>query len=337
MPTLAEVKAAIQAQIVAGEPYSIPPSELRTILVDLCDAVEGERAAANVAATATAPLTGADVQAVLDAAAALIAARAPLASPALTGTPTAPTADTAVSSTQIASTAFVQNVVAALVDSSPGALDTLNELAAALGDDPNFATTVTNSLAAKLDLAGGTMTGALTLANDPTGDLEAATRQFVLAQAASAIPTGTVIAWLTGTPPTGTLECDGSAISRTTYATLFGVLGTTYGNGDGSTTFNLPDLRGYFLRGFDNGAGNDPDAASRTDRGDGTTGDNVGTKQADELKSHTHTYGNSADNIGAASGTGVKDAENSNSFTSGATGGNETRPKNVAVMFCIKT
>lgn len=72
-------------------------------------------------------------------------------SPALTGRPTAPTAEGKDSSTQIANTAFVQAAIADLVGSSPEALDTLNELAAALGDDPNFATTVTNSLAGKMD------------------------------------------------------------------------------------------------------------------------------------------------------------------------------------------
>lgn len=77
-------------------------------------------------------------------------AKANLASPALTGTPTAPTAAAGVNTTQIATTAFVQAAVAALIDGAPGAIDTLNELAAALGDDPNFASTVTTALATKL-------------------------------------------------------------------------------------------------------------------------------------------------------------------------------------------
>lgn len=77
-------------------------------------------------------------------------ARAPLASPALTGTPTAPTAVSGNNTTQIATTAFVQTAVSDLISGAPGALDTLNELAAALGDDPNFATTVTSGLASKL-------------------------------------------------------------------------------------------------------------------------------------------------------------------------------------------
>ena len=81
-----------------------------------------------------------------------LALKAPLASPALTGTPTAPTAAQTVNNTQIATTAFVKSAVAGLVGSSPEALDTLNELAAALGNDPNFATTVMNALAGKQPL-----------------------------------------------------------------------------------------------------------------------------------------------------------------------------------------
>ena len=80
-------------------------------------------------------------------------AKAPLASPALTGTPTVPTATAGTNTTQIASTAFVAAAIGALIDAAPGAMDTLNELAAALGDDPNFATTVTNTLAGKLAAA----------------------------------------------------------------------------------------------------------------------------------------------------------------------------------------
>ena len=80
-------------------------------------------------------------------------AKAPLATPGLTGTPTAPTAATDTNTTQIATTAFVAAAIGALIDAAPGAMDTLNELAAALGDDPNFATTVTNALAGKLSAA----------------------------------------------------------------------------------------------------------------------------------------------------------------------------------------
>lgn len=106
---------------------------------------------------------------------------APIASPTFTGTPAAPTATGGTNTTQIASTAFVQAAIAALVNSSPGALDTLNELAAALGNDPNFATTMTNALALKAPIASPVLTG------NPTGptpaqfdnDTSLATSQFV--------------------------------------------------------------------------------------------------------------------------------------------------------------
>jgi DNA-binding FrmR family transcriptional regulator len=95
---------------------------------------------------------------------------ASLASPTFTGTPAAPTAIAGTNTTQIATTAFVSTAVSNLVDAAPGTLDTLNELAAALGDDPNFATTVSNSIGTKLPLAGGTMTGAITFAAGQTFD-----------------------------------------------------------------------------------------------------------------------------------------------------------------------
>mgnify|MGYP003109838987 CR=1 FL=1 len=109
--------------------------------------------------------------------------KADLASPAFTGTPTAPTASAGTNSTQIATTAYADNAAsvaaAGVVSSAPGTLDTLNELAAALGDDANFSTTVTNSIATKLPLAGGTLTGDLVLAGDPDANLKAATKQYV--------------------------------------------------------------------------------------------------------------------------------------------------------------
>lgn len=111
---------------------------------------------------------------------------APLASPALTGVPTAPTATAGTSTTQIATTEFVGTAVSNLVNAAPSALDTLNELASAMGNDANFSTTVTNSLATKLPLAGGTMTGAIAMGTnkitglgDPTNAQDAATKNYI--------------------------------------------------------------------------------------------------------------------------------------------------------------
>jgi hypothetical protein len=98
----------------------------------------------------------------------------------LRGTPTAPTAEQTTNTTQLASTAFVRTAIAELIDSSPDLLNTLNELAAAIGNDENFATTVTNSIATKVPLDGSVaMTGELTLSGTPTQNLSAATKQYV--------------------------------------------------------------------------------------------------------------------------------------------------------------
>ena len=181
----------------------------------------------------------------------------------------------------------------------------------------------------------------------------------------SGVPVGTIIMWPLATPPAGYLECNGTNISRTTYASLFAALGTVYGVGDGSTTFALPDYRGRFLRGWDHGAAVDPDRATRTNRGDGITGDNVGTKQADALQNIT----------GAIGGVyGAADQAYDWAFRPGANGAfdvpynqapynryagvyyppagcgteatfdasrvartsTETRPTNINIMFCIK-
>lgn len=151
----------------------------------------------------------------------------------------------------------------------------------------------------------------------------------------AAIPIGT-IAMFALAPPTGWLACEGQSLARSgTYATLFAYLGIAYGNVDGST-FNLPDYRGYFLRHVDGGEGTDPDAASRTDRGDSTTGDNVGTKQSHDFETHSHTYtrqvsGNVANGSGA---TPVSPSGTSNTSTAGTS--TETRPLNINIFYCIR-
>jgi microcystin-dependent protein len=126
------------------------------------------------------------------------------------------------------------------------------------------------------------------------------------------------------TAPTGWLKANGAAVSRTTYERLFDVIGTTYGVGDGSTTFNLPDLRGEFIRGWDDGRGVDTARA-------------FGSAQADELKSHNHTQrGVFAGSAGGGGTTHAMNVTTSNLATTTDTGGSETRPRNVALLACIK-
>ncbi len=147
---------------------------------------------------------------------------------------------------------------------------------------------------------------------------------------------GALMEWPKGTPPTDFLECDGSSLDTTVYADLFAEIGYEYG-GSGAN-FNLPDYRGEFLRGWDHGAANDPDAASRTDRGDGTTGDNVGTKQGDEFKSHQHNIRRDG-NVGGGNGTIRGNIQSGGAPSTNpilAAGGNETRGRNVNVMICIR-
>ncbi|MBU1067165.1 phage tail protein [Patescibacteria group bacterium] len=136
------------------------------------------------------------------------------------------------------------------------------------------------------------------------------------------------------TVPDGWLECNGASLDRTTYANLFAVIGTNYGTADGSS-FNIPDLRGKFARGWDHAAANDPDRATRTAQAaGGQTGDHVGTVQADGFKAHTHPIGNTS--VGGSS-TGISQvASYDQTLAVGSTGGNETRPINVNVMYIIK-
>ncbi|ELI8440724.1 tail fiber protein [Yersinia enterocolitica] len=230
---------------------------------------------------------------------------APKASPTFTGTPTAPTPAANDNSKKLVTTEFVARAIAALAGTAPETLDTLKELADALGNDPNFATTVLNKLAEKLakDQNGADIPDpALFVKNLGLPEVSANGKNFVSDGGHRRItagdgthqavlsdtgyfgvkdkdgsvwefnPSGVLIAGsvpvsrLTGTDeitvPVGTvimvahnkqvagrlLRTNGTAVSRTAYADLFAAIGTTYGAGDGSTTFNLPDTRDDFPR-----------------------------------------------------------------------------------------
>jgi len=158
---------------------------------------------------------------------------------------------------------------------------------------------------------------------------------------------GQVSFFTMSTAPTGWLKCNGAAISRTTYAKLFAVTGTTYGVGNGSTTFNLPDLRGEFIRGFDDGRAVD-------------TGRTFGTAQSHALQSFTGSFSCASSAganawmnqfSGAFTGTldtptganitvsGANARAQSTTFNPASAGANtaaETRPRNLALLACIK-
>lgn len=144
------------------------------------------------------------------------------------------------------------------------------------------------------------------------------------------VPAGVVCWFAMATPPVGWLKANGALVSRTTYAALFAAIGTTFGAGDGSTTLALPDLRGLFVRGFDDGRGTD---AGRV----------FGSFQEHALGAHSHTYEMSGynDHLTPQDGAYYWDDYNRTTLRrstqwSGSTGGSETRPKNVALLACIK-
>lgn len=150
-------------------------------------------------------------------------------------------------------------------------------------------------------------------------------------------PPGTVVAYMGAAPPAGWLLCNGASVSRTTYASLYAVIDNSCGSAD-TASFNLPDLRGRFLRGWDNGIGRDPDRAARIAMATGGfTGDKIGSIQADAFKSHTHTEVNMVNNgynVNAGSSYGWPNSPGSTN--TGATGGSETRPINANVNYIIK-
>jgi len=146
------------------------------------------------------------------------------------------------------------------------------------------------------------------------------------------IAVGTVSSHAASAGPAGYLKCNGAAVSRTAYADLFTSIGTVWGVGDGSTTFNLPDLRGEFLRGFDDGAGVDG-------------GRVFGSFQLDQYQGHYHTTNAGTDYAGstqydALSGSTSTNAVAGSSISDGTNGtprvGTETRPRNIAMSYWIK-
>ena len=157
----------------------------------------------------------------------------------------------------------------------------------------------------------------------------------------SLVPAGAVMPFAMNSAPIGWLICNGAAVSRTTYAALFALLSTVYGSGDGTNTFNVPDLRGYFLRGLDGRTSGNIDP---------TSGRTIGTLQDDavgplELSGNTPSDFFSSTNTGSPGGGAVRVnmySGASNTFSSKpvtVTASNtetETRPKNIAMLYCIK-
>ncbi|EIG79939.1 phage tail protein [Escherichia coli] len=253
-----------------------------------------------------------------------LALKAPLSSPALTGTPTAPTAAQSVNNTQIATTAFVKSAIAAMVGSAPAALDTLNELASALGNDPNFATTMLNALAGKQPLDN-------TLTNLSGKDVAGLLAYLGLGEGAPAI--GVPFFWPSAAMPDTVIESwsgmvflkfNGAKFSATDYPVLAKVF----------PSLVLPEARGDFIRIWDDGRGVDSGRA-------------LLSAQSDDFKTHEHKI------LGLnGSGSNVVFGTVSNAsplYTSGVSqpggsalpafqnpGGTETRPRNIAFNFLVR-
>lgn len=185
----------------------------------------------------------------------------------------------------------------------------------------NNARTVSNIVNADVSASAAIAYSKLNLASS------VALSDLVSAVANALVPVGAVMPFAMNSVPAGWLAADGSAVSRTTYATLFSVIGTLGGAGDGSTTFNLPDLRGIFVRG----------SGTQT-LGGVVYSKSFGAKETDEFKSHTHEATNRSSTDGALAavvtvgGTGI----GAGTISLANTGGAETRPANMALLYCIK-
>lgn len=172
-------------------------------------------------------------------------------------------------------------------------------------------------------------------ANAATSASASAASAAAAAAAAAAIVggIGNVVWHAASSAPAGSLKANGAAVSRSTYAALFAVIGTTWGAGDGATTFNLPDLRGEFVRGWDDARGID---AARA----------FASAQGHAFQAHDHVVATAYHQSGtSADGTkypGINatqitaSAKNTNGVAAGYSSASETRPRNVALLACIK-
>tara|TARA_B100001057_G_scaffold21063_1_gene19518 strand:- start:9217 stop:10140 length:924 start_codon:yes stop_codon:yes gene_type:complete len=238
-----------------------------------------------------------------------------------------------------------------------GDLTDANNLGLATKASPTFSGTVTSAGDLILTGTGSLQLPSGTTAQRPTpatGDIRFNTSltQFEgyngtgWGEIANGVPAGSVFTFATTTVPSGYLECNGAAVSRSTYASLFSSISTTWGTGDGSSTFNLPDLRGQFVRGWDNSAGVD-------------SGRSFASSQSDQNKTHDHSVtdpghvhattfdnkkyfpggGSTSVSYGGAGGYPA-DVFTMSSATTGISlandGGTEVRVKNKALMYVIK-
>ncbi|MES1979720.1 MAG: phage tail fiber protein [Pseudomonadota bacterium] len=291
-----------------------------------------------------ADLTQASIDAVAAADAAAIsetnaAASASIASAAATSaTASASTASTAATSATASASAASTSATSATSSASAASTSasgasssatTASTAATNAGNSATAAATSATNAASSATAAAGSATSA---SGSATAAGTSATNAASSAAAAAAsaasvvgVPVGGVVYIGASSAPSGFLKANGAAVSRSTYSALFAVIGITFGAGDGSTTFNLPDLRGEFVRGLDDGRGVD---TSRV----------LGSAQADGMKTHTHGMSGAIQDDGGVayniSGGARGSAVNTTGNNSGAI--SETRPRNIALLAVIK-
>ncbi|EOK6326841.1 phage tail protein, partial [Escherichia coli] len=252
--------------------------------------------------------------------------------PTFTGEPKAPTPAAGNNTTRIATTEFVQTAITALINGAPDTLDTLKEIAAAINNDPKFSTTINNALSGKQPLDE-------TLTHLSGKDVAGLLAYLGLGEG-SALPVGVPVPWPSATPPTGWLKCNGAAFSAEEYPELAKVYPTN----------KLPDLRGEFIRGWDDGRG--------VDNGRGLL-----TLQDGAIVSHNHYWGiwtsrTNDQTLESFTGTTIlkqitplSPAINFDNYpipnpaiteggvvaaTTKPAGANETRPRNVAFNYIVR-
>ncbi|WP_174715006.1 phage tail protein, partial [Escherichia coli] len=208
--------------------------------------------------------------------------------------------------TRIATTAFVQAAITALINGAPDTLDTLKEIAAAINNDPKFSATINNALSGKQPLDE-------TLTHLSGKDVAGLLAYLGLGEG-SALPVGVPVPWPSATPPTGWLKCNGAAFSAEEYPELAKAYPTN----------KLPDLRGEFIRGWDDGRGID-------------SGRTLLSAQDGSIEAHGHDYNGVIYTSSGPSWANTTDAGHRaySGFTS-SYGGSETRPRNIAFNYIVR-
>ncbi|MEQ4614512.1 phage tail protein [Escherichia coli] len=242
--------------------------------------------------------------------------------PTFTGEPKAPTPAAGNNTTRIATTAFVQAAITALIDGAPATLDTLKEIAAAINNDPKFSTTINNALSGKQPLDE-------TLTHLSGKDVAGLLAYLGLGEG-SALPVGVPVPWPSVTPPTGWLKCNGAAFSAEEYPEL----AKAYPSG------KLPDLRGEFIRGWDDGRGVDTGRAILSAQ-EWLTGSHCHYIRSWDAWSNTvlepnDRQGDSLLSTDNAVQEGAINGRFTSQYRTEFSGGNETRPRNIAFNYIVR-